>query len=108
MPLSVSFLVIAAMNPTASRLECTFKVTILHGKAYSKLWDWAEDLVVMIVSPSASLNSIWVSKVDGYVWAGGMVMKTNVSGSSLVVSVDRRDFKLVSPGAGAGVTIFME
>lgn len=61
-----------------------------------------------MVSPSVSLKSIWVSRVGGYVCVGGMVMKTKVSGSSLVMSVDRRDFKLVSPGAGVVVDIFNE
>lgn len=70
---------------------------------YSKSCAIADSRVVITVSPSDSRNSIWMKSVGGGVWPFGSVRKTNVSGLSEVLRVERRASRLVSPSADLSV-----
>lgn len=104
-PCLASWVLIAAINPTASRLEWILRVIILLGNVYLRLWDAADSFVVMIVRPSDSWKLILVKRVGGGVSSGENVRKTKIWVSRTNSSVDRRAERLVSPGAGVGMDI---
>ena len=106
MPKFPSLFATNAMKPTASRLECTSSVTILHGNAYSKLEllalaASADSWVIMRVVPSDSRNTICAELIrEVGIWVeGGKVAKTKVEGCSTGTSVERRRERDNSPGA---------
>ena len=95
-----------AMNPTASKLDVTFRVIILHGKKYSMLLAVAYSLLVITVMPSDSRNSSWISPRGGSAAPSLIVAKTYVVGWRVVVSVDNNLAREVSPGSFMSVVIF--
>ena len=84
MLLFASRVVVAAMNPTASRLLCTPNVTFLHGNIASNPKSFAVDCFAISVQPSLSRNNIsnecaWI-RDRKVVSDGGTVAKTKFPG----------------------------